>query len=64
MANKRNHSVATDPTAALLRDLMIIQLGLAGIGQREIHAVVGGDKNRISRIVKNLKKKGNASQSS
>lgn len=40
----------------LLRDLMIIQLGLAGIAQDKIRIIAGVGMNRVNRIVKNLKK--------
>ncbi len=40
----------------LLRDLMIIQLGLAGIAQEKIREIVAVDMNRVSRIVQHLKK--------
>jgi DNA-binding MarR family transcriptional regulator len=40
----------------LIRDFMIIQLGLAGLGQREIREIVGVDIHRVSRIVKHFKK--------
>lgn len=43
-------------TEELLRDLMIIQLGLAGISQQQIRQIVGVDMNRVNRIVKYLKK--------
>lgn len=39
----------------LLRDLMIIQLGLAGLGQHQIRKIVGVDIHRVSRIVKHFK---------
>ena len=41
----------------LLRDLMIIQLGVAGMGQLQIREIVGVDIHRVSRILKHLKKK-------
>lgn len=41
----------------LIRDLMIIQLGLAGVGQREIRTIVGVDANRVASIVKHFKKR-------
>lgn len=44
------------PLEDLIRDLMIIQLGLAGLGQREIREIVGVDIYRVSRIVKHFKK--------
>ncbi len=40
----------------LLRDLMIIQLGLSGLGQHQIREIVGVDIHRVSRIVKHFKK--------
>ena len=40
----------------LLRDLMIVQLGRAGVGQLRIREIVGVDIHRVSRIVKHLKK--------
>ncbi len=41
---------------ALLQDLMIIQLGLAGLSQHQIRKIIGVDMHRVSRIVKHLKK--------
>lgn len=40
----------------LLRDSMIVQLLLAGIGQHECRQIVGVDIHRVSRIAKLLKK--------
>jgi hypothetical protein len=40
----------------LLRDLMIVQLGLAGMGQHQIREIVGVDIYRVSRILKHFKK--------
>ncbi len=42
----------------LLRDLLITQLGLAGLTQHEIREIVGVDIHRVNRIVKHLKKRG------
>lgn len=39
----------------LLQDLMIIQLGLAGVPQHQIREIVGVDMNRVTRIVRHLK---------
>jgi len=36
----------------LLRDLIIVQLALAGVGQHQIREVVGVDIHRVSRIAK------------
>lgn len=41
----------------LLQDLIIVQLALAGIGQREIRKVVGVDIARVTRIAKLVKAK-------
>jgi hypothetical protein len=46
---------ATERTAQLLRKLTIVQLGLAGIGQREIRKIVGGSMGEINQIVKLLR---------
>lgn len=60
MAAKRKPA---DEATELLRTLLIVQLGLAGIGQREIRAVAGCDMNRVSRTLKHLKlKRGNNSK--
>jgi hypothetical protein len=40
----------------LLRDMMIVQLLLAGIGQHQIRRIVGVDIHRVSRIGKLMKK--------
>jgi len=49
---KKNKQTVED----LLRDLMIVQLGLAGVGQLQIREIVGVDIHRVSRIVKHFKK--------
>ena len=41
----------------LLRDLMIVQLGLAGLSQHQIREIVGVDMHRVSRILKHFKKR-------
>ena len=43
-------------TDELLRDLIIVQLGLAGLSQPQIRKIVGVDMNRVNRIVKHFKK--------
>ncbi len=40
----------------LLRDLMIVQLALAGVGQHQIREIVGVDIHRVSRIAKYIGK--------
>jgi hypothetical protein len=44
-------------TAAAIRKLTIVQLGLAKIGQAQIRKIVGGSMGEINRIVKLLKVK-------
>lgn len=55
MAVRKNDEL--DNAAEVLKDLMIVQLGLAGVQQRAIRTIVGCDINRVSRIVKHLKPK-------
>ncbi len=43
-------------TDDLLRDLLIVQLGLAGLTQHQIREIVGVDIHRVNRIVKHFKK--------
>jgi len=45
-----------DSVEELLRDTMIVQLLLAGIGQHQIRQIVGVDIHRVSRIGKLMKK--------
>jgi hypothetical protein len=40
----------------LLRDFMIIQLALAGVGQHQIREIVGVDIYRVARIAKLIKR--------
>ena len=50
---KRNEKDLTE----LVKDLLITQLGLAGVSQRNIQKIVGCDINRVSDILKFLKVK-------
>lgn len=43
-----------DRVSELLKDLLITELGRAGVPQPEIRKIVGCDMNRVSRIVKNF----------
>jgi len=47
---------AQEQTNKLLRDLIIIQLGLAGVVQQKIRSIVGGDMNDINRLIKLIRK--------
>lgn len=44
-----------DDVSEILKDLLITQLGIAGVPQLTIRSIVGCDTNRVSRIVKHLK---------
>jgi hypothetical protein len=48
-------SDAAGKTVELLRMSLIVQLGLAGIGQAQIRRIVGGSMNDINAIVKLLR---------
>jgi hypothetical protein len=52
----------TQTTEDLLIDLLIVQLGLAGVPQNDIREIVGVDIHRVNRIVKFLKKRKEVSQ--
>jgi len=55
MANgkQKKEQLTTDE---LLQDLLIVQLGLAGLTQHQIREIVGVDIHRVNRIVKHFKK--------
>jgi len=57
MAVKRRVAT-TGEVADLLEKQLIVTMGLAGVPQRNIRAVVECDLNRVSRIVKQLKRRG------
>jgi hypothetical protein len=46
-----------EPVEDLLRDLLIVQLGIAGLTGHQIREIVGVDMNRVTRILKHLKKR-------
>ncbi len=54
MANEKQRKEQT--TNDLLRDLLIAQLGIAGLTQHQIREIVGVDIHRVNRIVKHFKK--------
>jgi len=56
MTNEKQRKEQT--TDDLLRDLLIVQLGLAGLTQHQIREIVGVDIHRVNRIVKHFKKIG------
>jgi hypothetical protein len=50
-----------NPTADLLRDLLILELGKAGVPQLKIRQIVGCDIHKVNRILKFIKKNKNHS---
>lgn len=56
MANKKQKKEQI--TEELLRDLLIVQLGHAGLTQHQIREIVGVDIHRVNRIIKHFKKVG------
>lgn len=55
MPRKRKRE--SNDTVELLRDILIVQLRVAGVRQQDIRTIVGCDINRVSRIVRHLKTK-------
>ena len=53
----RKAKTMVSETNDFLRDLLIVQLGLAGVKQHTIREIVGCDIVKVNRIVKHLKKK-------
>ncbi len=53
---RKPKTMATD-TNDILRDLLIVMLGQAGVKQHTIREIVGCDIVKVNRIVKHLKKK-------
>jgi len=60
MANASSR--ASDPTTEILKDMLIVQLGLARVPQQTIQKIVGCGINRVNEIVKHLKPKKNAKE--
>ena len=53
---KKKEQTQQNDTVEILRDLLIAQLGLAGVPQPEIRKIAGCCMNRVNRIVKPIKK--------
>jgi hypothetical protein len=50
-------SASSNEEVELLKKILIVQLGLAGIPQATVRAIVGGDIRRVNEIMKHLPKK-------
>ena len=57
MAQRLKASALRDENTELLRKLLIVQLGLAGVPQQDIRAIVGGDILRVNEVMKHMKPK-------
>lgn len=55
MARSQRGQRNTDPAVEVLKDILITQLGLAGVLQQNIRKIVGCSINRVNAIVKHLK---------
>jgi hypothetical protein len=55
MAKKNELTDPAERTADLVRKMIIIQLGLAGVGQAQIRKIAGGAMGEINGIVKLLR---------
>jgi len=53
----KKDSDRTDESTELIRTMIIVQLGLAGVPQRSIRIIAGCDMNRVNGILKHLKPK-------
>jgi hypothetical protein len=52
---KRSKTSPDSELTELVRDLIIVQLAAAGLGQKAIREIVGCDVNRVSRIYKHVR---------
>jgi hypothetical protein len=56
MARSERGQRDVDATVEVLKDMLITQLGLAGVPQQSIRKIVGCSINRVNAIVKHLKR--------
>ncbi len=52
MAKKRVQT--SDSSGELLKDILIVELGMAGVRQQAIRQIVGCDIKKVNRIVKHI----------
>jgi hypothetical protein len=62
MGRKQSHGPSKDETAEVLKDILIMQLGMAGVPQQAIRKIVGCNMSRVTRIVAHLKSSGKEAQ--
>jgi hypothetical protein len=51
---KRPPPSPSEERTDLLRKILIVQLGLAGVPQNTVRAIVGGDIKRVNDVMKHL----------
>ena len=56
MAERRGKNSAKASTEEILRDMLIVQLAVAGLTRHQIRETVGVDMNRVTRVVKYIKR--------
>ena len=56
MARSDGSQRDADAAVEVLKDMLITQLGLAGVPQQSIRKIVGCSINRVNAIVKHLKR--------
>ena len=57
MTDMKKSKQATRPEAEeILRDMLIVQLAVAGLTRHQIRETVGVDMNRVTRVVKYIKR--------
>ena len=56
MASSEKSQRDADATVEVLKDMLITQLGLAGVPQQSIRKIAGCSMNRVNAIVKHLKR--------
>jgi hypothetical protein len=55
MAKKSTEPSDSSEIVQILTNMLITQLGIAGVSQKNIRRIVGCDINRVNRIVKHIK---------
>jgi transposase-like protein len=56
MPKRTPSSRSTPATEDTLRDMLIVQLAVAGLTRHQIRETVGVDMNRVTRVVKYIKR--------
>lgn len=54
MSKNTKHPRSSNDPSELLKDILITQLGIAGVPQLTIRSIVGCNIKRVNRIVKHL----------